>query len=141
MGQLDLPVSADPAGDGPRLGHRPAVQVRKRARPVPPPRSGRADGAHELRHAVRNLYAGVLRVRAELLRGTALLSALLRRRRHLGVAVARQPAVAAGVLLRPAGMALAEPDLLATSTLSAGCAGGGVGLKAANLAATSVPAN
>src|SRR5262245_56791210 len=126
MDRPDLSVSADPAGDGSRLGHRPALQVRIPAGPVPLPRGGRANGVHELHHAIRHLHVFLLRLRVELLCRVGVLSALFCGAGHLGFAIGCQPVVAALLLLRAARMALAQPDLLALPAVYPACTGAAI---------------
>src|SRR5262245_47262757 len=112
MDRIDLSVPANSAGDGSRLGAHLAVPVARCRFAFPAPGSRRADGVHELHHAFRHLHAHLLRLWAELLRGAGVLSDLLRCSWHLDRAVDREPAVAATLPLRPAGVAVAESDLL-----------------------------
>src|SRR5207244_12763914 len=90
---------------------RPAV--------VPTPGGRWTDGVHELQHAFGDLYPGVLRVRIKLLCGVGVLRDLLRRSCDLGLAIDRQPSVAAIFPLWTARVALAEFDILAPPALQA----------------------
>ena len=118
VGRPDLSVPADPPGDGPRRGHRPACTSRasfqrlfRRLEAV-----GQMAFTNYIMHSVictLFFFGYGLNYYGEL----DFYQIYFRRARHLGPAVDRQPAVAAVFPLRPAGMALAEPDLLEVATI------------------------
>src|SRR4051812_3303378 len=112
MGRIDLSVPADSPSHGSRRSDHPAVSIANCRFAIPSPGSRRADGLHQLHHAFCHLHALLLRLWAELLCRAGILSDLLRGSSHLDRAVDGQPALVARILLRPAGVAVAEPDVL-----------------------------
>src|SRR5438034_1025529 len=117
MDRINLSLPADSPGDGSRRRAHPAVQIASCPNAFPLPGSRGADGIHQLHHALRHLHAVLLRLRTELLRRAGVLSDLLRCPWHLDCAVNCEPALAATVPLRAAGVAVAESDLLESAAV------------------------
>src|SRR5688572_6799772 len=119
MDRIDLSLPADSPGDGSRRRAHPAIPIAHCPDALPLPGSRGADGVHQLHHALRHLHALLLRLWIELFCRVGVLPNLLRGPGHLDRAVDREPPLAAMVPVRPAGMAVAEPDLLETAAVQA----------------------
>ena len=77
---------------------------------------GRADGVHELPHAVDHLHHDLLRARVRTVRAFQLSRTVLLRARRLDIGVALVAMVAEAVSLRSLRVGVAKLDVLATST-------------------------
>ena len=112
MGQFDLSLPTYPVGDGACGGFDFDVQIGFCPKPVQPLSGSGAHGFNQLHLALGHLYLVFLWLRLELLCRVGILSNLFRCAGHLDFPVDYQPDMVEIFPVWPAGVAVAEFDVL-----------------------------